>query len=50
MGRDGYSTSREKRGGGRFRSEAVIKFNYTNFDKSLDQANKFYAEINLELN
>lgn len=45
MGRDGYSTSREKRGGGRFRSEAVIKFNYTNFDKSLDQANKFYAEM-----
>lgn len=45
MGRDGYSTSKNKRGGGQFRSQAEIRFNYSNFDKSLDQANKHYAKV-----
>lgn len=51
-GQDAYSTSKDKRGGGRFRSEATIVFNYKDFDRSLDQANKFYAEVlrNLKAN
>jgi len=44
-GRDGYSTSRNKRSGGPFRSEAVVRFNYRDFDRSLDQANKYYANM-----
>jgi len=35
---DGYSTSKDKRGGGTFRSEAVIEFNYDGFVSSLDAA------------
>lgn len=37
---DGYSTSKAKRGGGIFRSEAVIQFNYDGFVSSLDAAKK----------
>lgn len=37
---DGYSTSKSKRGGGMFRSEAVIEFNYDGFMSSLDSAKK----------
>lgn len=44
-GQDAYSTSKEKRTGGRFRTETSINFNYMQFDKSLDQANKFYADV-----
>lgn len=35
---DGYSTTKGKRGGGMFRSEAVIEFNYDGFATSLDAA------------
>jgi hypothetical protein len=44
-GQEGYSTSKDKRGGGEFRTEASVRFNYSNFDRSLDQANKYYANM-----
>jgi hypothetical protein len=44
-GRDGYSSSKDKRSGGPFRTEASIRFNYAQFDQSLDQANKYYANM-----
>lgn len=44
-GQSGYSTSRDKTTGGSFRDQAVIRFNYAEFDKSLDQANKYYANM-----
>lgn len=45
MGADGYSTSKQKRGGGVFRHEAVVTFNYVKADKTLQEMKKIYADL-----
>lgn len=45
MSGDGYSTSKSKRGGGVFRSEAVIVFNYKNAEESLAKGKEEFAKL-----
>lgn len=45
MSGDGYSTSKAKRGGGVFRSEAAIVFNYKDADESLAKGKEEFARL-----
>lgn len=45
MGADGYSSSKNKRGGGIFRHESLITFNYAKADRTLEEMKKVYADL-----